>query len=553
MEDKKESKDKKVISALERILNNVDKEIEKLDGRGGEEAPPARNESDLAKDIREIAKSIDSDDPEALKEFSFIIDGFNDNIKNSLQDELKKDGRFVIDVDEDKMMAYVTIVPPFGHGKYVEFNDILRELAVKEIKAGILEGAIRDAVDKVRRTGETVKEAVIAEGTHPLDGESGKIIYHFHMPDKHVAETEDGTADYFNLDLISNVNEGQLLAEKVKSVPGLNGFDIYGQVLKAESGKEAVLAPGENVAFKDNKYISKINGQVLLVGNKLSVSAIYVVAGDVNYGTGNINFVGSVIIKGNVEDNFKITAEGNVTIYENLGGAFVVSEGDVAVKNGFVGKGKGSIKAKGNVFIRFIENGLIETEKSIYVDNAVMQSNLMAKEKVIAKKGKGLIVGGLIKATKSVEAKNIGSPMGVPTVVMVGVDFIVEKQLEDIDKRIKVLKKNIDMLNQAEEVFRTSNFKPADMSKEEMDVYCKLIDKKRVLKGGLQQLAVDKLKLINDSKKAVKSVVRVSENIYPGVKIIIRDKVLDVKQTIKFVTISESDDGRQVNIKPYFS
>ena len=553
MDDKKDSKDKKILSALERILNNVDKEIEKLDGRGAEPAAPSRDETDLAKEIREIAKTIDSDDPEALKEFSFIIEGFNDNIKDSLQNELKKDGRFVIDVEEDKMMAYITIVPPFGHGRPVEDNDVLRELTVKGIKAGILESAIKDAVDKVRLTGETVKEAVIAEGTCPVNGEDGKITYHFHMPDKHVSEPEDGAADYFNLDLIANVTEGQLLAEKSKPVPGSNGFNIYGDVLKAESGKEASLMPGENVLFKDNKYISKINGQVLLVGNKLSVSAIFVVNGDVNYSTGNINFLGSVIVKGNVEDNFKITAEGNVTIYENLGGATVISGGDVAVKNGFVGKGKGSIKAKGNVYIRFIENGLIETEKSIFVDNAVMQSNLMAKEKVISKKGKGLIIGGLIKATKSVEAKNIGSPMGASTIVMVGVDFMVEKQLEEIDRKIKVLKKNLETLNQADDIFKTSNFNPADLSREEMDIYSKLITRKRVLKGGLQQLAVEKLKLINDSKKSVKSTVRVAENIYPGVKIIIRDKVLDVKQSIKFVTISESDDGRQVSIKPYFS
>ena len=55
---------------------------------------------------------------------------------------------------------------------------------------------------------------------------------------------------------------------------------------------------------------------------KVTVETVLVIPGDVNASTGNVNGLGTVIIKGNVEDGFEVSAQGNIEV------------------NGFVGKSK---------------------------------------------------------------------------------------------------------------------------------------------------------------------------------------------------------------------
>lgn len=83
------------------------------------------------------------------------------------------------------------------------------------------------------------------------------------------------------------------------------------------------LEPGLNTEMSGENLIASINGDVIAAKGKLSVLPLYIVDGDVGPDTGNIVFLGSVFIRGNVIKDYAVKAAGNVYV---LG---VIEEGAV--------------------------------------------------------------------------------------------------------------------------------------------------------------------------------------------------------------------------------
>ena len=74
-----------------------------------------------------------------------------------------------------------------------------------------------------------------------------------------------------------------------------------------------------------------------------------------------------------------------------------------------------------------------------------MNSTVEATE-VHAEAGKGLITGGKIIASKSVNVKNAGSPMGVATIIEVGSDPEMKKRFVELQKDVAEKSKSVSQM-----------------------------------------------------------------------------------------------------------
>ena len=131
-----------------------------------------------------------------------------------------------------------------------------------------------------------------------------------------------------------------------------------------------------------------------MINGKINVYAIYEVLGDVDNSTVNIDFIGNVIIKGNVLTGFKVKAGGYIEVRGVVEGAKLVAQGDVVLKKGIQGMGKGIIETQGNVIARFIENSTV-TAKGNITTETILHSAINCGGKVEVGGRKGLIAGGL--------------------------------------------------------------------------------------------------------------------------------------------------------------
>jgi len=458
-------------------------------------------------------------------------------------------GSVVVEVSDDRMRAYVTLMPPKPGGRDLDIDDVMEALSDKGVVFGIKEDVIRESLeDEVYNV-----PILVAEGQKPKNGEDAKIVYNFRIEKKiQLEEDEKGQVNFKDLDLIENVVAGQLLATKVPATEGEEGRTVTGEVLEAKSGKDLELQPGKNTELSPDgmSIISMINGQVVLARGKINVEPVYEVSGDVDMRTGNILFLGTVIVKGNVEDGFSVKAAGDIEVRGSVGKCILDAEGDINIKQGVMGKLGGMIKSGGSVWSKFLEQVNVVADKNVFVQDGIMHCNVDASEKVICFGKRATIVGGRIRAGEIVNTKTLGSVSFTETVVEVGVDpksrqrlFDLEKEKKEAEEELHKLNANIKTLQGQKKVQR--NFPP-----EKEELLEKMLSDREELNIRISEIN-EEMEELRSYLKLLKTVgkVSVSKNVYPGVRIGIKDIYYDVSNEFKAVTFV-LDSGR-IRVKKY--
>ncbi|MCB1317983.1 MAG: DUF342 domain-containing protein, partial [Leptospiraceae bacterium] len=284
------------------------------------------------------------------------------------------DSSFKVDITPDEMKAYVKITPPRPGGRHLEVVDVVTGLKAHGVVIGFKEDDIQAALLEDRY----MQDIIAAEGVPAKHGADARIDYKVNIKKDQVNFEEDakGRVDYKQMNLVENVVVGQILAEKLPAQRGVNGRTIFNRIVEARDGKDIELKQGRGTILSEdgNKLIAEINGQVVLSNNKLSVEPVYRVVGDVGPKTGNIMFLGSVIIGGNVLDNYEVKAAGNVEVGGAVQKARIEAEGDVIVRSGVQGAHIES--TGGSLFAKFIQNA------EIYVANDVVAGEGILHTKV---------------------------------------------------------------------------------------------------------------------------------------------------------------------------
>ena len=352
------------------------------------------------------------------------------------------DEKFQITVSPDKMTVTARFYPASEGGKPITKAYIMEELSSMKIKFGIDTEALEDALAaKFYCT-----DVILAKGKLPTAGRDAKINYYFDTNNKARPEVkEDGSVDYFKLNMLHHCTKGQVLAEITPEERGEDGVDVYGTVTKAREVKKAKFDHGRNLEIsKDGlKLMSMVDGHASLVDEAVFVSDIYSVE-NVDTSTGNIEYHGNVEVKGNVCENFKIKTDGDVFVSGVVEGAEIEAGGNIIIARGMHGQNKGKLVAGGNVVAKFLSAADVQAKG--YVESEQILNSTVNATEVHAEAGKGLITGGKVIATKAVNVRNAGSPMGASTVIEVGIDPQVKKRHAELQKSIAEKSKAITQM-----------------------------------------------------------------------------------------------------------
>jgi uncharacterized protein (DUF342 family) len=470
-----------------------------------------------------------------------------------------------VEITDQEMKANITMNPPGPGGCDLAWEAIVQFLRDNRVVYGIREEFLQDFADQPR-----YKESVLAaEGLKPADGRDACMQYNFEsdLSQVRLREGSNGKVDFKELNIIRNVWEGQPLARKLPAELGVAGKTVTGKLIPARNGRDIPLPLGKNVHVGDDgvTVIADTNGQVVVASGKINVEPVYVVKENVNLKTGNIIFLGTVIINGNVEDGFSVKAAGNIEVNGTVEKAEMDAEGDIIVHQGITGKNSGTIKAGRSIWARFIENANIEAGNMVVVSDGIINSKVDAHSRIICQGKRAHIVGGHLRATEEINAKIIGSPTsGTETICEVGFDpkrkeqmdnFIISK--ENAEKELEEVQLNIQTL---------INIKKQRKSlPEDKEAYLQeLMDRRQELETQLGHIAEEMTKL-QEFLNSLENRGRVSASgkVYPGVKIIIRDVREDVRNEFRASTFilenglvrvtkyeeSDEDPGRGIDGK----
>lgn len=454
-------------------------------------------------------------------------------------------GSYQLDVSDDNMVCTARFYPPSEGGAKLEKDELMKDLKFKKIGFGIK----NDVIDEAFSDMHYCTDYVIAEGKPVRQGCDGKIEYLFNTnPNLKPALNEDGTVDFFNLNLISPCKEGQVVAKLVPADHGEDGVDVYGAYVDPKEVKEPRFDYGRSLKVSEDgsELISEINGNVMLVGTTVFVSNIYEV-NDVDTSTGNIEYDGDIHVAGNVKAGFTVEATGNIEIKGVVEGAQVKAGGDIIIARGMNGMGKGTITAGRNIVSKFIENATARADGYIHAE-AIMHSDVVSKGDVIVTGKKGFITGGCVRALGNVEAKIIGSTMGVDTDIQVGADPTIKLKAASMQQEIADSNKKLDQIKPVL-VTLTMRMKKGDkLTPDQLRTIKQLSDEYKNLTEEINR-KMDEYDKYMDSVdiSETDSVVKVSGCAYPGTKITINEVNMQLKapaQRSRFVK-----DGADVRIK----
>ena len=442
-----------------------------------------------------------------------------------------------VEVTKDEMKGSIVVSPPSMSGSEASFDMIKRAI----LQQGVVEACIEE--DKIR---EFVDNPVynnpfeVAAAIAPVDGHDAYISYNFETdPKKLKAQVdEEGKVDYKKLNNIQNVIADQPLAQKIPAERGKGGKTLFGRYLEAKNGKDIQIQLGANVKLdRDGVTIkAEIDGEVMLVNGKVTVEPVkYLDA--VNVKTGDVKFVGTVVIKGNVQEGYKVEAT-NIEVGGIVDKSRLEATGNIIVRQGVFGKGEGYIKAGKSLWAKFINDTTVEVEENVIVNDSIVNSSVTAMKNIVLRGKKAQIIGGHLMATEEICARKVGSPGGgTETILEVGVDPRAKKRLEELQNmQAKATKEyeNCDLDIQTLEQQKKLR-KKLPQEKEE---------KLKTLKERCEQITeelekmTDEINKIQEHLRDLKAVgkVKVEGDVYAGVKIYIRDVLDEVKIDTKGVT-----------------
>ncbi|MEW6097459.1 MAG: FapA family protein [bacterium] len=445
------------------------------------------------------------------------------------QKKKKKKEDLEIEITQDAMKAFLQINSLGEVGSLIDVNIVMHKLWNTDVVYGI-KGEVISQMIAQKIIGEPV---LVAEGDPPIEGKDAIIEYRFTKTLKpKLLMGLDGRVDYRDLGLIENVKRGEVLATKREATKGIPGKTVTGKQVPARDGVSIPLPAGQNtkVIENGNTLISTVNGYVIWKDEKIGVETVYRVKGDVNMNVGNIHFIGTVEIDGDVREGFRVISEENVIINGGVDNATIRAEKNIEVKYGIRGK-RSYIYAKGNLKCKFIENATVEVKGDVIVADAIIHSNVDARGNVIVLEGKkGVLLGGRIRAGGEVNAKNIGSISEVPTEIEVGVDPALRQEMLALEEMVKIQHEELRELKLKYNILSAQNKKD-----EALICLNERKDLEESIRNGIEALnQIKKYIAANPGGK-----VSVVERINPGVKLTIRTKTFLLKVDYKQVTFIE--------------
>lgn len=467
-----------------------------------------------------------------------------------LAHDASKQREIIVAVTPDNLHAFVKVI------RGVEFDRLTREEVVSVaaqsgVVFNVVDEGIKLLIHMVSQDEPFSGFFEVAQGTPPQRGEDGTIEFHV-LPttmNPRYDQDDDGGIDYKQPNLIENCFVGQRVASILPPGPGRRGRDVFGDPINPQPGRPLEIAPGVGIQVSANgrEFTSEIEGRLVYENNELSISPTLEINRDIDYAVGNIDFVGKVVIKGNLLDGFYVNAKRGVELLGDVGAGRIISEGDVSITGGIKGRNAALIACR-NLKTRYIDDASVEAMGDVLVTKEIMNSSVKALGRVTVTSG--AIIGGVVCGFRGVEADTLGSDMGVTTRVIAGLNWTEENLKDDIRmqmaeymERAQSAKMILDQLFNDKEL-------SARLGTEQKIMLSDIAEELREIRELMQDLLEERSRIDTREQVGMVNQINVRKTIYMGVTIQFSEADVQIKDTLKGpASLLQSRSGREMETR----
>lgn len=342
------------------------------------------------------------------------------------------DAEVTVFVTADKMTAWMLIYPPTGNGRELGQDMISAVLEESKISYG-LEKELLDTLPE--REDRYFHLFPAACGERPINGTDGNVIDQFPRSVQVKASMDEfGKIDYTSLNLVQNVQEGELICRIIPPTTGMPGVSVFNQEVAAKDGRPVSAPAGRNTKLTEDgsALVATRMGHVEFNGRGFQVNPVLELSENVDYSTGSINFLGDVHVHGDVCSGFDVRATGSIVVDGVVEASTLEAGGNLTLVKGVQGNGQAVIRSNRGIYAKFLENCSVYAQENLVAD-CIMNCDVFCDGEIQASSGRGVIIGGSVRAAYGITARVVGSRTECQTLVSVG-----GKPCEDYEYEILV-------------------------------------------------------------------------------------------------------------------
>ena len=308
---------------------------------------------------------------------------------------------------------------------------------------------------------KNVTKLEFAHGSEPQDGEN--TIFEALVEEveyQKPKENKKGVIDHRENLHFTQVEPGTALMKRIPAKPGTNGQNVKGQVIPAIEGIEIPYnedLPGTRISEEDeNLLLSAEKGHPVILADGVRVDKTITV-NNVDMSTGNINYDGSLMVKGEIMPGMKVKVTGDIVVQGVVTKASLYAKNNISIHCGIIGADPSKeneeslptdIKAGGNITAQYITLANLSAGNNIEVKEYISYCTTEAKNRIFVGQsgGKGRIFGGVCHAQSGIAANAVGADGNIKTLVSAGTPHHQQKQFEQL------LKTHQNRIDQAEKL-----------------------------------------------------------------------------------------------------
>lgn len=436
------------------------------------------------------------------------------------QQELPSESIEAVDSIGDDVMAVTTAQK--GMQAYLTLSVQGKKFSKKEIldflkNNGIVKGIQEDKVDAISQGKYSTEPILIAQGIIPKKGADGWYEFFFRTDvEKKPRKLADGSVDYQNIEWFETVNEGQKIAYYHEAEEGTDGYLVTGEPVIARRGSEIPRLTGSGFRIDEDKktYWAAVDGMIKLNDTRIDISK-KLILDEITMATGNLEFDGSIVIRGKVGNGTKIKATEDIMIEGSVGAATIESGGSVILKQGMNSAGKGFIRANGDIVSKFFESTKVYAGGNIQANNC-LHSELFAEGKIEVS---STIVGGKVESKTEIQTYEAGNRVGVPTNLAITIGDEEKREKFHTEEEIKKVTGELTSLKNSYGEFQAKY--PPEI-RNAMDIFLKLENAIFTKEKQLKELEDKLMVLEEDVQKLSLSKVVIRGSAFEGVIVTMR-------------------------------
>lgn len=318
------------------------------------------------------------------------------------------DEEALVFVSRDQYAAWLLLLPPVGEGAALTTPQLCKSL----VEAGVVHGIDWTLLRSLPASPQRFFQLFfIAAGSAPISGTDGQVIDCYPREPKPAAHApEPNHADEHALHLVQEIGKDDVICRIVPPTHGTPGSTVTGTMLPASDGAPAPVPQGRNTVLSEDGtcLLAACAGHLGFSGRNFLVKPVLHIRETDLKENHSIKYLGDVHIHCDLSGDVSVCAIGTVQVDGVVEGCTIEAGEHLILSSGVQGQDTAVLHAQKGIYAKYLEHCRVYAQESVHSD-CIINCTVYSNGTVQARTGRGVILGGTIRAARGVSAITVGS------------------------------------------------------------------------------------------------------------------------------------------------